>query len=295
MDENEAIDFNKIFEEKREKIEDYLHKFMESIKDRYTVREAIEYSLFAGGKRVRPILAMAVCELLGGDENKILPFACALELIHTYSLIHDDLPALDNDDFRRGKESCHKKYGEPIAILAGDALQPLAYEVMAQSDEEPKIILECIRTLAVASGITGLVGGQELDLFGERETTDQLQKINLLKTGALIAASCWIGAIIAGGDIEDFRRVGAYAKNIGIAFQVKDDLLDATGTRENTGKTPGTDEKNGIKTFYTLLGEEAADQLLEKYVEDAKMEIHTYGEKSYFLQDLANFIRERNN
>ncbi|MDR1101923.1 MAG: polyprenyl synthetase family protein, partial [Clostridiales bacterium] len=243
------MEFNEMMEAKLVRVEEYLRNVMKSVRDDLKVREAMEYSLFAGGKRIRPILAMSVCEMLGGDDMKMMPFACAIELIHTYSLIHDDLPCMDNDDMRRGKQSCHVKFGEAIALLAGDALQSLAFEVMAQAEEEPKIILECIRTISVATGISGMVGGQELDLFGARETAEHLQKINLLKTGALIAAACWIGAIVAGADLVEYKKIGGYAKNIGLAFQVKDDILDVTGTREEVGKTVGSDATRNKQTF----------------------------------------------
>lgn len=287
------MEFNEIFEKKRKRVEEYLHTIMKSVKDQYKVREVMEYSLFAGGKRIRPILAMAVCEMLGGDERKVMPFACGIELIHTYSLIHDDLPCMDDDDFRRGKPSCHTKYGETMALLAGDAFQALAFEIMAQADEEPKIVLECIRTVSVSAGISGMIGGQELDMWGTRETAEDLRKINLLKTGALIAASCWLGAIIAGADISEYKKIGGYARNIGLAFQVKDDILDVSGKRAETGKSPDSDTRRGITTFATLLGLEGAEKLLEEYIEEAKMEIHEFGEKSYFLQDMANYILER--
>jgi len=285
--------YKEIYDEKRAKVEEYLHKIMDSVKDNYLIKEAMEYSLFAGGKRVRPVLSMAVCELLGGNEEKVLPFASAIELIHTYSLIHDDLPCMDDDDLRRGMPTSHKKFGENIAVLTGDALQALAFEVMAQTDEEPIIVLECIRTVSVAAGISGMVGGQELDLLSPRETPQQLERIDLLKTGALIAASCWLGAIVAGCDIEGFQKVGGYAKNIGLAFQVKDDILDATGTREETGKSVGTDEKKGIKTYASLFGVKEANKLLESYIEEAKANINEFGEKAAFLRDLASFLQER--
>ena len=285
--------YKEIYNEKRAKVEEYLHKIMDSVKDNYLIKEAMEYSLFAGGKRVRPVLSMAVCELLGGNEEKVLPFASAIELIHTYSLIHDDLPCMDDDDLRRGMPTSHKKFGENIAVLTGDALQALAFEVMAQTDEEPIIVLECIRTVSVAAGISGMVGGQELDLLSPRETPQQLERIDLLKTGALIAASCWLGAIVAGCDIEGFQKVGGYAKNIGLAFQVKDDILDATGTREETGKSVGTDEKKGIKTYASLFGVKEANKLLESYIEEAKANINEFGEKAAFLRDLASFLQER--
>jgi len=164
---------------------------------------------------------------------------------------------------------------------------------MAQSDEDARIVLECIRTIAVAAGISGMVGGQELDIKGERQTAQQLERINLLKTGALIAASCWMGAIIAGCDVEQMKKIGSYAKNIGLAFQVKDDILDMTSTREELGKTIGSDGKKGITTYASLLGLEEAEKLLESYIEEAKFAIHEFGEKSFFLQDMANYLRER--
>jgi len=287
------MEFNELYDEKRVKTEEYLHKIMDSVKDNFQIKEAMEYSLFAGGKRIRPVLAMGVCEMLGGKEEKVLPFACAIELIHTYSLIHDDLPCMDDDDLRRGMPTSHKKFGEAMALLTGDALQALAFEIMAQADEEPIISLECIRTISVAAGISGMCGGQELDITSGRGTPEELERINLLKTGALIAAACWLGAIIAGADVEDFKKIGTYAKNIGLAFQVKDDILDVAGTREEVGKTVGSDERKGIKTYASLLGVDEANKLLENYIEEAKFAIHDFGEKSFFLQDMANYLKER--
>jgi len=287
------VEFKEQYDASVAKCEEYLHRIMDSVKDDFKIKEAMEYSLFAGGKRVRPVLAMGVCEMLGGNPERVMPFACAIELIHTYSLIHDDLPCMDDDDLRRGMPTSHKKFGEDMAVLTGDALQSLAFEIMAQSDENPQIILECIRTVAVAAGISGMVGGQELDIASKRETAEELERINLLKTGALIAASCWMGAIIAGCDVSQMQNVGIFAKNLGLAFQVKDDILDMTGTREELGKTVGTDDRKGIQTYASLLGLEGAERLLEEYIEEAKFAIHEFGEKSYFLQDLANYIRER--
>ncbi|MCL2740251.1 MAG: polyprenyl synthetase family protein [Oscillospiraceae bacterium] len=287
------MEFKEQYDASVAKCEEYLHRIMDSVKDDFKIKEAMEYSLFAGGKRVRPVLAMGVCEMLGGNPERVMPFACAIELIHTYSLIHDDLPCMDDDDLRRGMPTSHKKFGEDMAVLTGDALQSLAFEIMAQSDENPQIILECIRTVAVAAGISGMVGGQELDIASKRETAEELERINLLKTGALIAASCWMGAIIAGCDVSQMQNVGIFAKNLGLAFQVKDDILDMTGTREELGKTVGTDDRKGIQTYASLLGLEGAERLLEEYIEEAKFAIHEFGEKSYFLQDLANYIRER--
>ena len=282
MLKGKLMEFKEIYDAKRAKVEEYLHKIMDSVKDNFKIKEAMEYSLFAGGKRIRPVLAMSVCEMLGGKEERVMPFACALELIHTYSLIHDDLPCMDDDDLRRGMPTSHKKFGEDMALLTGDALQALAFEIMAQSDENPLIILECIRTVAVAAGISGMCGGQELDLSGLRDTAEQLERINLLKTGALIAASCWVGAIVAGCDVEQMKKIGSYAKNIGLAFQVKDDILDIAGTREGIGKTTGTDSRKGIQTYASLLGLEDAEKLLEQYIEEYGFKFYRKFDRFYF-------------
>lgn len=255
--------------------------------------EAMRYSLFASGKRIRPIIAMAVCEMVGGNVDQVMPYACAIELIHTQSLIHDDLPAMDDDDLRRGNPTCHKKFNEATAILAGDALISFAFELMARAEVTPELSLEAIRTVAIASGGEGMVGGQVLDMKGCDGDPIEHQKMNSLKTGAMIMASAWVGAIIGGADMSDYQAIGKYAKNLGIAFQVKDDILDVEGNSEMMGKNTGNDEKQDKYTYVNLLGIQGAKDLLLELTDNAKDEIAVFGEDSFFLQDLAEYLYNR--
>ncbi|MDD4688677.1 MAG: polyprenyl synthetase family protein [Eubacteriales bacterium] len=256
--------------------------------------KALRYSLFAGGKRIRPVIAMAVCEMLGGDVEQVMPFACAIELIHTYSLIHDDLPAMDNDDLRRGQPTCHKKFDEATAILVGDALQALAFEIMSRSEINPIIVLECIRTVATAAGGDGMVGGQIRDIGG-CEDAELHNKMNNLKTGALIMASAWMGALVGKAAIEDYRPIGIYAQSLGIAFQVKDDILDVEGNAEKLGKKTGQDSVTDKITYVSHMGLDRAKDYLLELTDNCKDEIAIFGEKSFFLQDLATYLYERDN
>ena len=233
------------------------------------------YSLFAGGKRIRPLLTLEFCKLFGGEEEAALPFACAVEMIHTYSLIHDDLPCMDDDDLRRGKPTNHKVFGESTALLAGDALLTGAFEVAASNEAvEPETALNAVRFLSNSAGRYGMVGGQIMDLAGEHKklTLDQLLKLHSLKTGALISAAAVMGALAAGCAFEDpgMEDVITYAENIGLAFQIVDDILDRTGDVAALGKNVGSDaahEKNTFLSFYTL--EEAqfyADRLTDEAI-----------------------------
>ncbi len=257
--------------------------------------EAVRYSLFAGGKRIRPVIAMAVCEMLDGDAQQVMPFACAIELIHTYSLIHDDLPSMDDDDLRRGMPTCHKKFDEATAILAGDALQSLAFDLMSRSEINPIIVLECIRTVATAAGGDGMVGGQILDMAGCGDNADLHNKMNNLKTGALIMASAWVGALVGKASMEDYKPIGIYAQNLGIAFQVKDDILDVEGSAEKLGKATGHDKELDKFTYVNMLGLDKAKEYLLQLTDYCKDEIAVFGEKSFFLQDLATYLYEREN
>ncbi len=233
------------------------------------------YSLFAGGKRIRPLLALEFCKMLGGEEEAALPFACAVEMIHTYSLIHDDLPCMDNDDLRRGKPTNHKVFGETIALLAGDSLLTGAFEAAASNPMvDPAVAAKATAYLASCAGRYGMVGGQVMDLEGEKKklTLEQLLKLHSMKTGALINAASVLGALAAGCDMTDpvMEDVVTYAENIGLAFQIVDDILDATGNAEELGKNVGVDaehEKNTFLSFYTV--EEAqfyADKLTEEAI-----------------------------
>lgn len=263
------------------------------------IYEAMRYSLMAGGKRLRPILCLATCELAGGTLEMAMPTACALEMIHTMSLIHDDLPAMDNDDYRRGKLTNHKVYGEDIAILAGDGLLAYAFEVVAETKDVPaERLLQVVARLGRAVSAAGLVGGQVVDLECEGKSDVTLETLNFIhthKTGALLEACVVCGGIIAGVSQTDLQRLSRYAKNIGLAFQIVDDILDITATQEELGKTAGKDLQAQKATFPSILGLEGSRQLAQELVEGAKAEISPFGEKARPLQALADFITSRSN
>lgn len=236
------------------------------------IYEAMAYSLFAGGKRLRPVIMMMSAKMCGMTPEKVLPFACAMEMIHTYSLIHDDLPAMDNDDLRRGKPTNHKVFGEAIAILAGDALLTRAFEVVSDFDEDgvcKKNVLKAISVLATSAGADGMIGGQVVDIESRDEDIELLRYLHSLKTGAIIRASGVIGAILAGADEEQINAIDNFCYNLGIAFQIQDDILDVVGTSEELGKPVGSDEENNKSTYITLLGLEKSEELVEEYTNKA--------------------------
>lgn len=258
---------------------------------------AMEYSLMSGGKRLRPVLLMAAADSVGGDGEKFLSVASSIEMIHTYSLIHDDLPAMDDDDYRRGKLTNHKVFGEATAILAGDALLTLAFEVMTrQKNVEPKILLEVVKEMSVAAGAAGMVGGQMIDLQseGKKINLDTLKKMHLGKTGALFKAAIRSGAILAGASEKKLSALTSYAKNFGLAFQITDDILDVIGDEKNLGKPVGSDEKNHKSTYVTLTSLDDAKNLAEKSVADAVDALKNFGDEANFLRDLVKFLIERN-
>ncbi len=234
------------------------------------IYDAMLYSIRAGGKRLRPIIMMLTAEMLGTDAKKVLPFAAAIEMIHTYSLIHDDLPAMDNDDLRRGKPTNHKVFGEAIAILAGDALLTKAFETAASCGEfEAERVMRATACLASAAGADGMVGGQVIDIESKNEDMELLQYLHSLKTGGLIRASGVIGAILAGADEKQLEAVDGFCYNLGIAFQIQDDILDVSGSVEELGKPIGSDEANGKPTYVTLCGTEKAGELADEYTQKA--------------------------
>jgi geranylgeranyl diphosphate synthase type II len=264
------------------------------------IYESMRYSLMAGGKRLRPILTLAACELLGGDRATAMPTACAMEMVHTMSLIHDDLPAMDNDDFRRGKLTNHKVYGDDIAILAGDALLAYAFEyIAAQTKTLPaERILKVIAHLGHAVAATGLVGGQVVDLECEGKpdvTAETLTFIHIHKTAALLESCVICGALLAGANDTDITRLSTYANNIGLAFQIIDDILDITSTSEQLGKTAGKDLTAQKVTYPSLWGIEASQQKAEELVEQAKAQLVSYGEAALPLMALADYITARKN
>jgi geranylgeranyl diphosphate synthase type II len=263
------------------------------------IYEAMRYSLLAGGKRLRPILCLATCELTGGSNEMAIPTACALEMIHTMSLIHDDLPAMDNDDYRRGKLTNHKVYGEDIAILAGDGLLAYAFEYVAtQTKNVPaERIVKVIARLGKTVGAAGLVGGQVLDLESEGKSdisAETLTFIHTHKTGALLEASVVSGAILAGASEEDLARLSKYAQNIGLAFQIIDDILDITATDEQLGKTAGKDLQAQKATYPSLWGIEKSQHQADKLINEAIAQLEPYGNKAKPLEAIARFIVTRN-
>ena len=261
-----------------------------------TLEKAMEYSLMAGGKRLRPVLLMAAADAVGKDGTAFLTTGCAIEMIHTYSLIHDDLPAMDNDDYRRGKPTNHKVFGDGIAVLAGDALLTLAFEVMLrQEGAAPETLVTVVSEMSRAAGPYGMVGGQVLDLEGEGRRLDlaALRKIHMGKTGALFCAAIRSGAILAGAKEEELAALTLYAERFGLAFQITDDILDVTGDEAAIGKPVGSDVRNEKATYVTLTSLEEAKKLAEDAVDEAVVALDIFGERAAFLRDLALFLLGR--
>jgi geranylgeranyl diphosphate synthase type II len=262
------------------------------------IYKAVRYSVFNGGKRIRPILCLAAAEAVGGDLGPAIPVACALELIHSYSLIHDDLPAMDNDDFRRGKPTCHKVFGENIAILAGDALLTEAFVLLSQVE---KVRLSAERRLAViqeiaqAAGINGMVGGQALDVLSVESVSDEntLYEIHRRKTGALIVAAVKSGAIIFNARKDKIQALAQYGINLGLAFQIADDILNVEGDRELMGKETGSDAAHNKLTYPSLLGLDLAKEKLTNYIDAAVASLSGFDERARPLLVIASYIMER--
>jgi geranylgeranyl diphosphate synthase type II len=262
------------------------------------IYQAVRYSVFNGGKRIRPILCLAAAEAVGGDLGQAIPVACALELIHSYSLIHDDLPAMDDDDFRRGKPTCHKVFGENIAILAGDALLTEAFVLLSHME---KVRLSAERRLAViqeiaqAAGINGMVGGQALDVLSGKFVSDEntLHEIHRRKTGALIVAAVKSGAIIFNVRKDKIQALAEYGINLGLAFQIADDILNVEGDRELMGKETGSDAAHNKLTYTSLLGSDLAKEKLAKYIDAAVASLSGFDERARPLIVMARYIMER--
>jgi geranylgeranyl diphosphate synthase type II len=262
--------------------------------------EAMRYSLFAGGKRVRPILCIAACESVGGDVIQAMPAAVALECIHTYSLIHDDLPAMDDDELRRGKPTSHMLYGEAGAILAGDGLLTLAFELLSGDKLRtisPDDRLRIINIIASGAGSHGMVGGQAIDIGCEGKKTDieTLREIHSRKTGALITASVQTGAVLGGADRDQFTALTVYGKKIGLAFQIVDDLLNVEGTTEQLGKSAGSDAERHKATYPAFFGVEATRRMAEETIAEAREALSDFGDTTIMLQELATYIYTRSN
>lgn len=262
------------------------------------IYDAMRYSLFAGGKRLRPMLMMETAKMCGADWETVKPFACALEMIHTYSLIHDDLPAMDDDNLRRGLPTNHIKFGEDVAILAGDALLNKAFEVAASGNyNNPAQAIKAISVLAESSGTEGMVGGQIVDLASEGKEIElsALQYIHLLKTGAIIRSACVIGGIMSGADEKHIEAIDTFARNLGVAFQIRDDILDVVGNEAELGKPIGSDAEMDKNTYVTIVGLEKAKELVSEYSEKAKAALELFGDKAEFLLKLTDYLVLRNN
>ena len=259
--------------------------------------EAMRYAAIGGGKRVRPLLLVATAELFGVNRDAAINAGCAVEAIHAYSLIHDDLPCMDDDDLRHGKPTLHKAFDEAAAVLAGDCLHALAFDILTQADTstDPFVRAELVATLARASGHDGMAGGQMMDIVSEEEEYDlrQVTRLQQLKTGALLAASVEMGAILGRVPPEGRIHLRAYARDIGLAFQIADDLLDVEGDEEKAGKALRKDEVQGKQTFVTLMGREQARTQAEMLVDQAGRHLASYGEEARLLVDLAHFVVKR--
>ncbi|MBE7010063.1 MAG: polyprenyl synthetase family protein [Ruminococcaceae bacterium] len=290
------MDFLTAFEAKINLVNQSLQKyFVKQENHQASIYNAMEYSLFSGGKRIRPVLCLAAAELFGGGEE-VLPFACALEMIHTYSLIHDDLPCMDDDDLRRGKPTNHVVFGEGLAVLAGDALLNGAAETVLQNSQvSPAQTLEAMKVLFSCSGTEGMIGGQVIDLESEGKAVDAvtLMAMHVHKTGALIIAAAKMGAIISGATREDILNMENFARYVGVAFQIKDDILDVESTTDVLGKPVGSDNLNEKTTFVTLYGLEQSKKMLEDYTQKAIEVLAPYGEAAEFLREFALFLLHR--
>jgi len=273
---------------------EYIDRLGSDCPDR--LREAMAYSLLAGGKRLRPLLTLLACEAAGGNPQAALPAACAVEMIHTYSLIHDDLPAMDDDSLRRGRPTCHIQFGEAIAILAGDALLTLAFEVLARDVHPPQVAAACCADLAAAAGATGMVAGQTADFEAEGTGVagiEQLQAIHLRKTGRLLRSALTMGGRIAGASPEALTSLAQYGDKVGLAFQIADDLLDIVGEQEKMGKGVRKDANLGKLTYPFLLGMQESRKRARLLIDEACRSLAVFGEASQRLEALAHFVLER--
>ena len=292
------MNLKELWNERRQLVEDHLTEELnlDGALDK-TLCESMQYSLMAGGKRLRPILLMAAADAVGAKGTDYLESACAIEMIHTYSLIHDDLPAMDDDDYRRGKLTNHKVYGAGMATLAGDALLTLAFEVMLrQPDTTPENILRVVREMSTAAGPDGMVGGQALDLESEDKqiSMETLRRMHMGKTGALFRAAIRSGAILGGASAIELSSLTEYADNFGLAFQITDDVLDVTGDEAVIGKPVGSDEKNHKSTYVTLTSLEEAKKLAGETVEAAVKALEPFGPEADFLRELVRYLVDRN-
>ena len=284
--------------EKTNRIESYLKEIVE-IKNnpQRIIYESMNYSLMSGGKRLRPILMLGAYEIFDNNIEKAMPFACAMEMIHTYSLIHDDLPAMDDDDYRRGRLSNHKMFDEATAILAGDALLNKAFEVgfdaVEKYDLHIKRVSKALYVIVKSSGTEGMIGGQIVDINGKFNNIDELKYMYSLKTGAIIKSSVAAGAILGGAKDEEIICLEKYAELLGLAFQIEDDILDVIGTQEKLGKPIGSDAVNEKITYLSFVSIDEAKKHVEKYTDDAICNLNIFGEKGFYLAELAKYLTNR--
>lgn len=291
------MDFQQYYDTRKKLVNNFLEKRMEK-RGISNVDDAMKYSLLAGGKRLRPILLMATAEAVGANGYDFLPAACGLEMIHTYSLIHDDLPCMDNDDYRRGRLTNHKVFGEAMAVLAGDGLLTLAFEVMLeQRNVKPSTLVEVVHETAMCAGNFGMVGGQALDLDAENRqiTAKELKTLHEGKTGAMFIAAVRGGAHLAGATDEQLLAMTRFAELIGLAFQIEDDILDVTSTAEELGKPIGSDEKNNKSTYVSLFGLETARKMADETTKEALACLDSFGEKAEPLREIAKLMTNRKN
>ncbi len=291
------FDLNSYLESRNNQINNELEKIID-VQSSNLISKAIKYSLLSGGKRLRPVLCIAAAEAVGGEEKNVLPAACALEMIHTYSLIHDDLPAIDNDILRRGKQTCHIAFDEATAILTGDALLTLSFQVLSSIDVsryDAGIWLKVINLISIAAGYKGMIEGQMRDISYENKqiSMNELETMHSLKTGALIEASVKSGAMLGNGSSKEIEQLQIYAKNIGLAFQITDDLLNVTGDSSVTGKEVGTDNARNKCTYPALIGISESEAYAKKLVNNALSAIELFDNKSDPLRAIALYIIER--
>jgi geranylgeranyl diphosphate synthase type II len=293
-----SFNLKNYLEERRQLVDATLEKLMPAEEEwPAKLHQAMLYSVRAGGKRLRPILAIAACEAVGASADRVLPVAAALEMIHTYSLIHDDLPAMDDDDLRRGKPTNHKIFGEAMAILAGDALLTEAFRIMVRHrhlEVDPKVLMEVIESIAEASGSKGMAGGQVVDLESEKKkiTLNELEKLHRHKTGRLIRVSVEAGARLAGATPEQVKSLGLYGEKIGLAFQIADDVLDIEGGDE-IGKDRGSDLANEKSTYPSVLGVQESKRMAQKLSEEAIHLLHSFDHKAEPLREIARYVVSR--
>ncbi len=291
------FEFKNILKNDIKVIEDSLTKYIPEVFDgQDEITDAMNYSLSNGGKRIRPVLALEFAKACGGTREECIPLACAVEFIHTYSLIHDDLPCMDNDDMRRGKPSCHKQFNEATALLAGDALLTGAFEIISDSDlsDDKKVL--AISLLSQNAGVNGMIGGQVIDLLYEQGDPDvkQLLSVYKLKTGALISAACLLGCISASATQDQLNAASKFAYSLGVAFQIQDDILDVIGDEEKLGKPIGSDLENNKTTYVSLVGIQKAKKIVKQLTENAVSQLE-YFENVSFIKELAYQLISREN